>query len=308
VSFSAASNRADERGAFMNISKFEAFVKVVEQGSLTKAAVMLGYTQSGVSHIISDLEEEFGFALLFRSRAGVRLTADGERVLPVIRSILNSNERLNEIIASVHGLDSGTVRIGTFTSVAVHWLPGMIKEFLDAHPNIDIKLMNGDYHDVEQWINEGAVDLGFVVLPTPLDCECVPLIEDKLLAVLPPEHSLAKLQRFPVEEFEHEPYISLLENSDQDARSALEKAGVRRNIKFVTKDDYAIIAMVEQGLGVSIMPELLLKGYKNIKALELSIPSSRTIALAIPEASKASPASCSFSNHICRWVEKNKAD
>jgi DNA-binding transcriptional LysR family regulator len=289
----------------MNISKFEAFVKVVELGSLTRAAAELGYTQSGVSHIINDLEEEFGFALLLRSRSGVRLTADGERVLPVIRSILNSNEQLNEIVASVHGLDSGTVRIGTFTSVAVHWLPGMIEEFLNVHPNIDIKLKNGDYHDVEQWINEGAVDLGFVVLPSPLDCECVPLTEDKLLAVLPRNHRLAGLDRFPVREFENEPYISLLENSDQDARSALEKTGVRRNIKFVTKDDYAIIAMVEHGLGVSILPELLVTGYKNIKAMELSVPYSRTIALAIPDASKASPAASSFSAHIRRWVENN---
>lgn len=292
----------------MNISKFEAFVKVVELGSLTKAGAELGYTQSGVSHIISDLEEEFGFALLLRSRAGVRLTSDGERLLPVIRSILNSNEQLNQIIAAIHGLDSGTVRIGTFTSVAVHWLPGMIKEFLNDHPGIDVKLMNGDYHDVEQWINEGSVDLGFIVMPTALDCECVPLIEDKLLAVLPPDHRLAGLDRFPVEEFAHEPYISLLENSDQDARRALERIGVRRNIKFVTKDDYAIIAMVEHGLGVSIMPELLIKGYKNVKTLELSEPSSRTIALAIPSSSKASPAARSFCEHVRRFVEKHKAE
>jgi DNA-binding transcriptional LysR family regulator len=124
----------------MSVSKYEAFARVVELGSLTRAAEELGCTQSAVSHTISALEEELGFPVLTRSRAGVKLTADGERVLPAVRGVLNSQEQLSQIASSIRGLDCGTVRIGTFTSVAVHWLPSIIKEFQRDYPSVDIKL------------------------------------------------------------------------------------------------------------------------------------------------------------------------
>ena len=107
----------------MNLSKYEALTAVVEQGSLTLAARELGCTQSNLSHSIDSLEKELGFALLLRSRGGVRLTPEGERLMPAVRGLLNSAEQLRQTAASVRGLDSGTVRVGAFTSVAVHWLP-----------------------------------------------------------------------------------------------------------------------------------------------------------------------------------------
>ena len=289
----------------MNLSKYQVFLKVVELGSLTRAAEALGYTQSGVSHIIGSLEDELGFTLLTRSRAGVRLTADGERLLPAVRAILNGVSQLEQIVAAIRGLDTGVIRVGSFTSVAVHWLPGMIKTFQQAHPNIEFRLLNGDYHDVERWLQDGSVDVGFVALPARIDCRTVPLREDRLLAILPRDHPKAKLDRFPVADIAGEPFISLLKNSDQDARRAMEQAGVEPNIKFTTKDDYAILAMVENGLGISIVPELLLQGHgDNLRAMELFPGARRTIALAIPESGGLSPAVSAFVEHVRQWVEE----
>lgn len=288
------------------ISKYEALAKVVELGSLTKAAEALGCTQSAVSHAISNLESEFGFEILKRSRAGVRLTSEGERIMPPVRGMLNYEEQLKQTVSAIRGLDFGTVRIGAFTSVAVHWLPSVIKEFQSDYPNVDIKLLNGDYHDVEQWIIEGSVDLGFVNVPADLGCECVPLMEDRLLAILPRDHKFASYPKFPLVECETEAFITLLETSNHDANKALSAAGIKPNIRFSTKDDYAIIAMVEQGLGISIMPELLLKGrHDNVVIRELVPPSKRTIGLAIPETSKASPATRRFADYIIKWVTEH---
>lgn len=291
----------------MSISKFETLAKVCELGSLTKAAEALGCTQSAVSHTINSLEEQFGFAILTRSRAGVKLTDDGQRIMPSVRGILNYYEQLNQTVSAIRGLDFGTVRIGAFTSVAVHWLPGVIKEFQQDYPNVDIKLLNGDYHDVEKWLTEGSVDLGFVNLPTSLNCECIALMEDKLLAILPPDHKFASYPKFPLVECETEAFITLLETSNHDANKALSAAGIKPNIKFSTKDDYAIIAMVEQGLGISIMPELLLRGrHDNVAVKELVPPSKRTIGLAIGETSRQSPATRKFADYIIRWVKEKK--
>ena len=290
----------------MDTKKYEVFEKTVEMASLTRAAEELGLTQSGVSHIIAALEEEFGLPLLRRTRVGARLTPEGERLMPCIREVLRAQERLDQTAADMRGLAAGTVRIATFTSVAVHWLPGMLQEFQALYPKVDFRLFNGDYHDVDRWLSEGSADLGFITLPTDLRCECIPLAEDRLLAVLPPAHPLAAREVCPVTEVAREPFISLLETSDDDARRALDAVGVRPEVRFTTKDDYAIIAMVSQGLGVSIMPELLLRGRSDDVAVRpLDPPASRTLALAIPTGAAAGPATRRFADFAAEWVRKN---
>ena len=290
----------------MNIGKYETLMAVVEYGSLTRAAQSLGCTQSAVSHSIESLEQELGFALLKRGRAGVRLTGEGERLIPAVRNLLNSAEQLAQTAASSRGLESGTVRIGSFTSVAVHWLPPVLKEFQKDYPRVEFKLLNGDYHDVEQWLMEGSIDIGFVNVPSTVDCECIPLMEDRLLAILPRHSRFESYPRFPLVECETEPFISLLESSDHDARRALEAAGVKPNVRFYTKDDYAIIAMVEQGLGISIMPELLLKGrHDDIQMLPLVPEARRTIGIAIAAGDKAGPATRRFADYVVRYVTEN---
>lgn len=290
----------------MSIKKYEAFVKVVEVGSLTRAAEELGYTQSGVSHMISALEEDFGFVLLRRSRAGVQLTDEGRRVLPSIRGLLTYHEQLSQMVSAVHGLRAGTVRVATFSSVAVHWLPGMIRSFQTTFPHIEFKLLNGDYHDVEKWLGDGAADLGFVTLPVRSGWTAVPLAEDPLMAILPMGHPMARADRFPLTAAATEPMIGLPESSDHDLRRILSPAGIRPNVKFTTKDDYAIIAMVENGLGVSILPQLLLEGQaRAVTALPLEPSAKRTIGLVVPDLARLSPAGRAFARHICAWVRRS---
>ena len=157
------------------VTKLRALMSAVENGSFKAAAESLGCTQSAVSHMISSLEEELGFRLLRRGRSAVRLTDEGERLLGAARSLLSAEEQLRQTAASIRGLDQGTVRIGAFTSVAVHWLPPVLKEFQRDYPNVEFKLLNGDYHDVNEWLSDGSVDIGFVALPCELKCESIAL-------------------------------------------------------------------------------------------------------------------------------------
>lgn len=287
----------------MTLAKYQALLSVVEQGSFTRAAEELECTQSAVSHSIDSLERELGFALVRRSRAGVRLTGEGERLMPAVRNLLNSAEQLKQTVSDIRGLNEGTVRIGAFTSVAVHWLPGVLKAFQADFPRVEFMLKNGDYYDVEQWLLDGSIDVGFVNVPCALNCECIPLMEDRLLAVLPLGSRFESYPRFPLTECENEPFISLLESSDQDSRRALEAAGVKPNVRFYTKDDYAIIAMVENGLGMSIMPELLLKGRtERVRVLPVIPEAKRTIGLAIAAGDRAGPATRRFADYVVKFV------
>lgn len=290
----------------MPVNKYEAFMRAVELKSITRAAETLGVTQSAVSHMISSLEGELGFALLRRGRSGAYPTAEGERVIPAIRGILSSREQLEQTASAIRGLDCGTVRIGTFTSVGVHWLPGIIADFQAQYPKVELKLMSGDYHDVEQWLADGSADIGFVALPTKLGGEITPLSTDRLLAVIPAGHPMAGADAFPVEALAGEPFIGLLETSDRDARGVFTACGERPAIKYTTKDDYAVIAMVACGLGVSIMPELLLRNSpEGVRCLPLDPPASRTIGLCLPDADRAGPATRRFAEYACDWVKKH---
>lgn len=285
------------------LAQYQALMTVLELGSFTRAGEKLGCTQSAVSHIIDTLERELGFPLIKRSRAGVYLTTEGEKLMPAVRNLLSSAEQLAQTAADISGLNMGTVRVGAFTSVAVHWLPGVLKAFQRDFPQVDVVLKNGDYHDVEQWLADGSVDIGFVNVPCEVKCECIPLMEDRLLAVLPLGSRYESYPRFPLTECENEPFISLLESSDQDSRRALESAGVKPNVRFYTKDDYAIIAMVENGLGMSIMPELLLKGRtERVRVLPVIPEAKRTIGLAIAAGDKAGPATRRFADYVVRFV------
>ena len=291
----------------MSLSRYEMLMAVVEEGSLTKAAKTLGCTQSAISHSLDNIEEELGFAILHRGRGSARLTAEGERILPAIRNLLSSRQQLEQTASAIRGLDTGLVRIGTFTSVAVHWLPSVLRNFQADFPNVEIKLYNGDYHDVEQWLVGGEIDVGFVNVPCALSCECITLAQDRMLAVLPKDSKYANYYRFPLVECENMPFISLLESSDHDARRALETAGVKPNVRFYTKDDYAIMAMVEQGLGMSIMPELLLRGHQDkLLTLPLVPDYSRTIGMAIAASDKAGPATRKFADYVFSFVTEEE--
>lgn len=289
----------------MNIKKYEVFVKTAELGSLTRAAEALGSTQSRISHVLSAMEEEYGFCLMRRNRSGVTLTEAGAMLLPGMEAIVRQNRELEAMIADIRNADAGTVRLGAFTSVAVHWLPGIIRAFQADHPRVELKMLNGDYADVEQWLQDGSVDLAFVTLPAPENTKAIPLVEDELLAILPKGHPLASESRIDAVRLGRESFISLPQSSDHDIHRALDSAGITPNIRYTTKDDYAMIAMVEQGLGVSIVPELLIRGRgQNVELRPLEPRATRTIALALPQGT-ASPAVETFAEAAMAWLKEN---
>ncbi len=265
----------------MNISKYMAFVTTVEYGSFTKAGEILNYSQSAISRMINDLEKEWKISVLERSKAGVKLTSDGLKLLPYAKSLCEEYKKLQMQVDELNGLQSGIIRIGTFSSVATHWLPNIIKEFQKNYPNIDYELLLGDYSEIENWILEGRVDCGFLRIPTHKDLETISLAKDKLLVVLPENHYLANKEKVSLSDLCNEPFLMLDKGNNSDISKIFEQNGISPKIHFTTWDDYAIMSMVESGLGISILPELILKRipYKLVFK-ELDIPAYRNIGLA----------------------------
>ncbi|MDR4945097.1 LysR family transcriptional regulator [Neobacillus cucumis] len=288
----------------MTISRFEVFYAIVESGSLTKAGEMLNLTQSGISHAISSLETELGFSLLTRGRTGIYLTSNGERMLPYIREILILNNRLKQEAAAINGLEMGIVRIGTFTSVATQWLPHIIKQFENDHSGITVKLFEGDYSTLEQWIANGVIDCGFLTLPIPKSLEFLPLKKDKMLCILSDQHPLSTWDKISFEQIQAEPLIMPKQGWDNEIKQIFRENHIKPNVKFEVSDDQAIIAMVQNNLGISIRPEMTLTHIpRNVRILNLEKESFRFIGVATKP--NMSPATKKFIDCVYAWLRDN---
>lgn len=282
-----------------NLQKYQAFITTVDCGSFTKAAEILGYAQSSVSKMIADLEAEWNIILLERSRAGVQPTSDGLTMLPYARDLLSSYRKVQEQASSLSGVTTGMIRVGTFSSVAAHWLPSIIQRFQEDYPGIRYEFLLGDYEEIEQWIFEGRVDCGFLRLPTKSEYETIPLARDEYVAVLPAGHPLTKKEVLDPSDMEGQPFMLLEHGGRTEVTELLELHKVKPDIRFTTWDDYAILSMVESGLGIGVLPKLILRRVPyQVEVRSFSDPFYREIGLALRSSSTASAAVKKFIQYL----------
>ncbi len=279
--------------------KYLAFVKTVERGSFTGAARELDYAQSSVSKMVADLENEWGMTLLERSKNGVRLTSAGEQVLPFLRKILYEHRELEGQILRMNGIESGIVRIGTFASVAIHWLPNIFAAMQMDYPGIEYEMLLGDYDEVEKWVSEGRVDCGFLRLPTLPQFDAILLQQDEYKLVLPPGHRLAEKDIIDIEELQGLPFLLLEHGGKTEVSMLLERFHVQPDIRFTTWEDFAIMAMVEKGMGVSILPDMILQRIPyQVEIRPLQEPYYRSIGLAVKNQKHLTPAVKKFIDYL----------
>ncbi len=287
-----------------NLQKYMTFVKTVETGSFTKAATALNYAQSSVSKMIADLEKEWNIILLERDRKGVHLTASGEKILPYARNLIDDYRRLESYVDDLNGVQTGTIRIGTFASVAINWLPNIFAEFQKDFPMIEYEMLMGEYEEIEQWIEEGRVDCGFLSLPTKNKLDTVSLKQDEYFVVLPKNHPLAEKEKIDVHNLENQPFMLLEHVGRTEVTKILEKANVHPKVRFTIWEDYAIMAMVERGLGIGILPELILQRIPyQLEIRPLAEPYYRDIGIAVKDKDRISPATRKFFEYL-KYREK----
>lgn len=282
-----------------NLLKYIAFVETVELGSFTKAAQKLNYAQSSVSKMIADLEKEWGVILLERSRAGICLTSSGEQILPYVRNIINDYRKLDDFVNQMNGIETGMVRIGTFSSVAINWLPDIFAEFQKDYPGIEYELLLGDYDEVERWIAEGRVDCGFLRKPSDTSLDVIELKSDEYKVVLPVGHPLARKKKIRIEQLNDQPFLLLEHGGKTEVSDILEQSNVHPDIRFTTWEDFAIMSMVEKGLGIGILPDMILKRIPyQLEIRPLAKPYYRKICLAVKNKEQLTPATRKFMEYL----------
>lgn len=275
----------------MESSRCKAFIAAAECGSLSKAAEKLNYTASGVSQLISAMENDFGFPLLKRTTKGVVLTSEGEKMLPATRAFVQQENRMYELAASINGLDIGTINIAAYSSIATHWLPKVIAGFKKKYPDVHINLMEGVRQEVLNWIEEGKADIGLLSGGDDISYDWIPLAEDPMIAVLPKSHRLADSDEYPLDQCSKEQFIMPAMGKDEDVMKMFGKYDIDPNIVYSTNESFSAWAMVENGLGISITNELLMHGWDcDVAKVPVSPPEKIVLGMILPSVKHASPA------------------
>ena len=284
----------------MTLLTYQVFKTVADIGSFHKAADILGLTPSAISHAITNMEKELGFAVLIRSKSGITLTSNGADLLPYVNAVLNSDESLHQMVADMNGLAMGTVKIGVFSSVCTSWLPDIMSSFKEKYKNVSIEVYQGTYDDVADWIKTGVVDLGFLSLSSAKDIPIEPLYRDPLLCVLPkgmPKHGNADYM--DIDDMRDMQFVTQRESTDADIQNFLRENRLSIQSNYHVVDDLSTVRLVEKGFGICLMPELVMQDIPyEVDTYRVHPDASRIIGIAILNKDFVAPAVRTMYNHI----------
>ncbi len=293
------------------MGKYLPVIKTAECGSLTRAAHLLGYTQPSLGYIINNIEDELGVKLFYRDQRGVTLTGAGVQLLEIMKKIEETEDLLRQTARATAG---GLLRVGIFPSVASQWLPAILREFYEKHPNSLVKLSHQFYYlNGEIGVKDHSLDCAFFTGKCPPGLEAVPLYQDPYYLVVPQDHPLAEQDRADLSALGEERFIPTNESFDSesaiwDVYQAFSQSNL---VDFEPQENHMAIAMAEAGLGMTILPGLDLvdlSANHRVKALPLKEGLSRTISLLCPRESERPALASAFLTiakaEVERWREK----
>ena len=288
----------------MDTKKLEALVVSVELGSFTRAAEQLGYTQSGLTHMMNSLEKDIGFTVLVRGRSGVQLTPAGQRIFPLVQECLAGSAALEREISLINSHKEDSVRVAAYESIARHWLPEVIQQFRREHPDVTVDIQMGSVDEVYRWVLEDRVDMCFASRQDYNTLDWTPLRDDELLAILPPDYPDGD-NAFPIEFFNGQEFLMPSMGFDKDILRVLNEHGVAPLIRTTQVSDSAVISMVEHGLGFSVLSRLVLRGRQNsVRALPLLPQAFRKLGIAARPRKELRPIVRKFITQSRDMIEK----
>lgn len=283
----------------MTFTQLEIFALIAELKSFTATAEKLGISQSAVSHALKSLEQQWGINLISRSQSDIELTTTGQQLLTHVKELLSISDTLEKEVAAIHGLNEGTLRIGSFgASSSIYLLPEILETFRQRYPKIEIYIDEGEDKEVAQWLLERRIEVGFLIMPDER-FGTFPLIEDRFVALIPNSYSLAQQLYIDPAQLENCPFIMTMAGSRYQVELILKNFNVKPDIKFYVSQILSIVSMVHNQLGVSIVSDMvitkeLLSLYPNVVKRPFKPNLKRSIGLAVKNKKHMSPAAKAF--------------
>ena len=282
----------------MNLGQLEVFVAIVENGSLTEAAGAVGLTQSAVSYSLSRLEAELGVTLLERGRQGITVTRIGHELLIHARSVLSQVEVIHQKAARERGLTVGKLRFGCIPQVPPRMLTGILRSFQQQYPDVEVVLFEGNSREIATWLHDGTVDVGSVTEPQ-LYALSVQIADNEMHVLMSTDHRFAAQATVSIEQALHEPLIG--SRTELEALVSRMPTSMSLDLRYQVSEISTIYAMVAEGLGVSILPSMLID--TDLKGLT-SRPLVPRVSLHASLASNVdSPLAQVFLDSAARWTK-----
>jgi len=269
----------------MESARCKAFIESVERGSFRAAAEALGYTPSAVSQLVAALEKDLGLTLLVRSKKGVKVTSEGAKLAPIVRSYLAREKEMYELASEMQGVSIGNLTIAAYPSVATTWLPEIVRTFQRDYPDVQFSIMEGIREEIFKHLDDHIADMGFMAYAEPMDYEWTPLAQEEIIAVVPEDHPLAGSKAYPIDDCEKDDFIMTSWGKDKEIQNIFRKYKVTPNVKYTTYDTPATLAMVRMGLGVTFANELSAQ-YWNEHLVKLPLDPPQMVEFGIVYTSK----------------------
>lgn len=288
----------------MDIEKYKILIDTINIGSITSAADILGYTPSGISRLINNLEKENGFPLLIRTKNGIKPTDACKKILPTVEQLLQSAENLNQLSAQICGIQSGTITVGSSYTIYYQWLSKLIYKFNQKYQNINFNIVEGTSSTLSEMIEKGQADF-CIISKRKGNFNWIPLCQDELVVWVPKNHHSIDKGYYSLDDFEKETFIQLYPGKETDNSMFLKHKNISPTVNFATSDVYAAYSMVEAGLGVSLTNKLLAENiHGNASVVPLKPSQSIDIGIATPEDNIISPATETFVKFAKDFMDK----
>lgn len=267
----------------LDIKKCEVLIAIERTNNLTKAAQLLGYTQPGISNIVKSMEEELGFPLFYRAHQGVSLTREAQVLLPKIKAILAGIKSLDQTVADIKGIKVGNISIGSYSSTSIYYLSRWIEKFSKKYPGITFSIMEGGTSELEDALNSYKVDIAIISKQPNHNYNWIPLLEDPICAVLPPDFHYPN-KTFKLSDYNQMPFIYHEKGVDVDVDHVIDymnNNNISPMYKYCMSFDRTMMSMIEHHLGIGIIPELIVSYYHgDLKTLPLDPPFQRELGIA----------------------------
>ena len=288
----------------VDIKKLNILLSILETGSLLRSAEDLGYTASGLTYMMNAFEEDLGLKIIERGRFGVRLTPEGEQIMPLLRECSRCEENLRHRIRVINDHKSDVLRIGAYDSIARNWLPPLLNAFQGVTGPVGVEMFASNPFSLYEALEKSFVDLLFVGSVEKYPHKFTPLFDDHFKAVLPPDFDNKRRSYFPIQEFEGMPFLMPSFGIDFHVQGMLEKHGVSPAVLATKADDPVIISMVSNGMGASILSDLVLAGQKyNVQIKPLRPDEHRTLGIATRVQGSLPPLAKQFASFVKKRVE-----
>ncbi|WML44233.1 LysR family transcriptional regulator [Neobacillus sp. PS3-40] len=296
----------------MELRQLKYFIEVAKQEHISIAAETLHIAQSAVSRQISNLEAELGVQLLQREGRNIKLTHIGklfaEQAVISLNAIANAKQLIDEYVDP----ERGTIRIGFPSSLASNTLPRIIKAFKKEHPDVRFHLRQGGYDFLIEGIKKREIDLAFIGPIPKFDSNIHSdiLFTENFVALLPNNHLLADKETISLSQLEKERFILFPEGFilRKIVEDACLQAGFQPFIPCEGEDLDAIKGLVSAGIGITLLPELIL--YENIPigTVQINIDEPkviRTVGIITPKHRELSPSEQLFYDFVIAYFSKN---